>query len=84
MYIVERNITEPPSITLTCKFSAEAYAALEEIARETGRTKSEVLRQAIGLRKWFFDEKEIPLLMGMEPARIFLEKGRWRYELHRP
>jgi metal-responsive CopG/Arc/MetJ family transcriptional regulator len=38
-------------------FSDEAYATLEEIARREGKTKVEVLRDALALEKWFQDTK---------------------------
>lgn len=40
---------------VTVNFSASAYGALEQIAASTGKTISEVLRDAIALEKWFHD-----------------------------
>jgi len=39
----------------TVNITGSAYEALEEIARRKGKTKAEVLLDAIGLLRWFED-----------------------------
>ncbi len=39
-------------------FSDDAYATLEEIALREGKSKVEVLRDALALEKWFQDAKQ--------------------------
>lgn len=48
--------------------SGSAYEALEEIARRKGKTKAEVLRDALGLLQWFENTNK-------EGARILVERG---------
>jgi hypothetical protein len=40
---------------LNVSFSPSAYATLEKLADEKGKTMANVLRDAIALEKWFVD-----------------------------
>ena len=40
---------------LNVSFSPSAYATLEKLADEKGKTMADVLRDAIALEKWFVD-----------------------------
>lgn len=44
------------------------YEALTELSRSTGKSMSDVLRDAIGLEKWFQDTRK-------EGGRILVERG---------
>ena len=48
-------------------FSPSAYSTLEKLAELKGKTMSEVLRDAIGLEKWFTDTTN-------EGGRILVER----------
>jgi hypothetical protein len=37
-------------------FAQGAYEDLSRLARETGKTKAEVLQEAIALQRWFHDQ----------------------------
>lgn len=41
-------------------FSPSAYAALQALAADTGKSLSEVLRDAIALNRWFYDVTHEP------------------------
>jgi len=66
--------TEPSTQTttkghrLTVIFADSTYMALEELAKRKGRSKAEVLRDAISLSKYFEDIKT-------ENGRILVERG---------
>jgi hypothetical protein len=49
-------------------FSESAYRTLEELAKEKGKTMSEVLRDAISLEKWVWDVTQ------KEKGRILVER----------
>lgn len=44
-------------VTRTVNFTAQAYRTLEEISERSGKSMSEVLREAISLRAWFDEER---------------------------
>lgn len=48
-------------------FSEGAYHDLQEIARNRGKTKAEVLRDAIALERWFDEARR-------EGARLLIER----------
>jgi predicted DNA-binding protein len=48
-------------------FAESTYAALEDLAKRKGKTKAEVLRDAIALEKWFQDTRE-------QGAKILVER----------
>jgi hypothetical protein len=48
-------------------FPEPIYRTLEELAREKGLPMADVLREAIGLQKWFDDTRK-------EGARILVER----------
>lgn len=48
-------------------FSDKAYRDLETLAKEQGKTKAEVLRDAVSLEKWFDEARQ-------EGGRILVER----------
>ena len=48
-------------------FPEDTYKALESMAQKRGTTLSEVLRDAVGLEKWYEDTKQ-------EGARVLVER----------
>ena len=48
-------------------FSPQAYSALEQLARQKGKTMSEVLRDAIALEQWFETTRQ-------EGGRVLVER----------
>jgi len=53
---------------LTVVFADSTYAALEDLARRKGKSKAEVLRDAISFSKYLEDVKR-------EGGRILVERG---------
>ena len=60
--------TEPKKYRLNVNFAASTYEALEELARKQGKTKAEVLRDAIALAKYFQETRE-------KGEHILIERG---------
>lgn len=58
-----------PTHRVNVNFSQEAYATLERLAQERGKSMSEILRDAIGLEAWFHDATK-------RGDRVLLEQGR--------
>lgn len=52
---------------LTADFSEGAYADLDALASEQGKTKAQILRDALALEKWFQETKR-------EGGRILVER----------
>ncbi len=48
-------------------FSGQAYDALDQLARESGETMSDVIREAIALKRWVHDTQK-------EGGRILVER----------
>lgn len=51
-------MAEPKVHRVTVNFSEGAYRTLDELARKQGRTKAEVLRNAIALERWVHEVRE--------------------------
>jgi hypothetical protein len=47
-----------PTYQMQLNFSDAAYSAIQTLSRRSGRTMAEVLRDAIGLERWFLDTVE--------------------------
>jgi len=56
-----------PVRRVNVNFSDQAYDTLEELARHSGKSMSEVLREAIALKAWFDRERA-------EGSRILVER----------
>jgi hypothetical protein len=47
----------PPIRRVNVNFSEQAYQTLEDLARRSGKSMSEILREAIALKAWFDTER---------------------------
>jgi hypothetical protein len=47
----------PPIRRVNVNFSEQAYQTLEDLARASGKSMSEILREAIALKAWFDTER---------------------------
>ncbi len=52
---------------LNVTFSENAYRTLEELAKQRGTSKAEILRDSIALEKWFEEARQ-------EGGKILIEK----------
>jgi hypothetical protein len=54
--------------SIKVEFPDDVYEVLEDLARRQGKTKGEVLRDALLLAQWFEDQER-------EGSRVLVEKG---------